>query len=173
MRLCICIVPQVLALHLQRSLWTSTGHVKIAGRISFPLLLNLFPFTCSALSGFSELAKGYAPVQAPDALNGGWKRGLGSSSATTPAEKEWNENNTSGQAEEAKEEYTSSSATGAPKPQDVLLYRLRAAVVHSGLGNSGHYQLYFVESTLTLSSHGKGHQQWERLKFGLIYLTRV
>lgn len=76
-----------LCLHLRRAYWTNTGrHIKISGRVRFPLTLSIGPYSAASLPPLSTLSQQYVP----DAAQSFWLRSPGAAShpasntATTP-----------------------------------------------------------------------------------------
>lgn len=79
--------PKTLCLHLRRAYWTNTGrHIKLSGRVRFPLTLSINPYSAASLPPLSTLSQQYVPDAVQSfwlSLAGGASQ-LAANSATTP-----------------------------------------------------------------------------------------
>ena len=115
-------LPRVLCLQLRRGFWSQHGHVKITGRVAFPLRLTLPPALVP------RMGHGQPP-------GGGASSSCGSAAAAAGVAAD--------EASAAGRAGGGNACSPLLPPQQPPVYLLRAVVVHHGVGaGSGHYTSY-------------------------------
>ncbi|XP_050205117.1 ubiquitin carboxyl-terminal hydrolase 27 [Mercurialis annua] len=148
--------PKILCIHLQRASINQFGElVKLQGHVSFPLILNMLPFTMEKLQCQKPRPHlKYLNVQ-PDSRVLNCIYGQSAYSKILPAPESWCNDQIEAFAGESSlpqpkgcfdglglEDNDEVSVSGTLVASEPLLYRLVSAVEHFGQTGGGHYTVY-------------------------------
>ncbi|KAF2284318.1 hypothetical protein GH714_020425 [Hevea brasiliensis] len=182
-QLSIARCPKILCIHLQRVSINRFGEpVKLQGHVSFPLILNMLPFTLDKAQSQKAIPHlNYFNVHSDrrmlncihgqstySKIVGADGSGFNEHTETLLGESSLPQTKGCSKAiftDESMQTNDKASETSSVAPAEPLLYRLVSLVEHFGKAGGGHYTVYRSVSSQTLKEHTSeilkpSHLQW-------------